>query len=208
MTEIGVTSVELSPGSKTAQGLDRPSALWGMEYKIVPTPGAKEGQGELWVKSPTIHKEEIIGGVRKNDRLDPKMAIIRRAISPEKDATGAYYIKGRSKDTIISSNGENVYPDEIEFYFKDVPHVANDVVVGMKNGDKEDVVLILELDNTVQTSDFPAIKKAIAAINANLPNEKRVSKTLIYKKSMPIANNMKVKRYVSATPSKRAAMTS
>jgi long-chain acyl-CoA synthetase len=60
------------------------------------------------------------------------MAIIRPAISPEIDATGEYYIKGRSKDTIISSNGENVYPDEIEFYFKDVPHVVNDVVVGMK----------------------------------------------------------------------------
>jgi hypothetical protein len=34
---------------------------------------------------------------------------------------------------------------------------------------------------------------------------KRVSKTLVYKKSMPIANNMKVKRYVLRDASRTAA---
>jgi long-subunit acyl-CoA synthetase (AMP-forming) len=195
MTEIGVTSVELSSRVEDRLKGSIGHPLYGMSYKIVPSAGAKEGQGDLWVKSPTTHKEEIIGGVRKATVLSPDGYYPTGDIA-EVDATGEYYIKGRSKDTIISSNGENVYPDEIEFYFKDIPHVANDVVVGEKNGEKEDVVLILELDNTVQTSDFPAIKKAIEAINASLPNEKRVSKTLIYKKSMPIANNMKVKRFV------------
>jgi acyl carrier protein len=195
MTEIGVTSVELSPRVEDRLKGSIGHPLWGMKYKIVPSEGAAEGQGELWVKSPTIHQEEIIGGVRKNTVLSEDGYYPTGDIAAV-DATGEYYIKGRSKDTIISSNGENVYPDEIEFYFKDVPHVVNDVVVGMKNGDKEDVVLILELDNVVQNSDFPAIQKAIEAINASLPNEKRVSKTLVYKKSMPIANNMKVKRYV------------
>ncbi|MFA6620692.1 MAG: AMP-binding protein [Bacilli bacterium] len=195
MTEIGVTSVELSSRVEDRLKGSIGHLFRGMEYKIVPSAGAKEGQGELYVKSPTIHKEEIIGGIRKTTVLTPDGFYPTGDIA-EKDATGKYYIKGRSKDTIISSNGENVYPDEIEFYFKDVPHVANDVVVGVKNGEKEDVVLILELDNIVETGDFPAIKKAIAAINEQLPNEKRVSRTLIYKKSMPIANNMKVKRYV------------
>jgi len=195
MTEVGVTSVELSSRVEDRLKGSIGHPFHGMEYKIVPTPGAKEGQGELYIKSPTVHKEEIIGGVRKATVLTPDGFYPTGDIA-EKDATGSYYIKGRSKDTIISSSGENVYPDEIEFYFKDVPHIANDVVVGVKNGNQEDVVLVLELDNTVQTRDFPAIKKAIATINEQLPNEKRVSKTLIYKKSMPIANNMKVKRYV------------
>jgi acyl-CoA synthetase (AMP-forming)/AMP-acid ligase II len=141
-----------------------------MKYKIVPSEGAKEGQGELWVKSPTIHQEEIIGGVRKNTVL------IRRWLLSDRryrrvDATGEYYIKGRSKDTIISSNGENVYPDEIEFYFKDVPHVVNDVVVGMKNGDKEDVVLILELDNVSRIATSPR-SEGDRGHQCQLPNEK------------------------------------
>lgn len=195
MTEIGVTSVELSPRVEDRLKGSIGHPLYGMKYKIVPTEGAAEGQGELWVKSPTIHQEEIIGGVRKATVLSDDGYYPTGDIAAV-DASGKYYIKGRSKDTIISSNGENVYPDEIEFYFKDVPHVVNDVVVGMKNGDKEDVILILELDNTVQNGDFPQIQKSIEAINASLPNEKRVSKTLVYKKSMPIANNMKVKRYV------------
>jgi len=195
MTETGVTSVELSARVEDRLKGSIGHPLYGMSYKIVPSQGASEGQGELWVKSPTVHKEEIIGGIRKATVLSEDGYYPTGDIAAV-DATGEYYIKGRSKDTIISSNGENVYPDEIEFYFKDVPHVNNAVVVGEKNGEKEDVVLILELENTVQTSDFPTIKKAIDDINASLPNEKRVSKTLIYKKSMPIANNMKVKRYV------------
>ena len=183
MTETGVTSVELSARVEDRLKGSIGHPLYGMSYKIVPSQGASEGQGELWVKSPTVHKEEIIGGIRKATVLSEDGYYPTGDIAAV-DATGEYYIKGRSKDTIISSNGENVYPDEIEFYFKDVPHVNNAVVVGEKNGEKEDVVLILELENTVQTSDFPTIKKAIDDINASLPNEKRVSKTLIYKKSM------------------------
>jgi long-subunit acyl-CoA synthetase (AMP-forming) len=69
MTEIGVTSVELSPRveDRLKGAIGHP--FHGMKYKIVPVPGAKEGQGELWVKSPTIHQEEIIGGVRKTTVL-------------------------------------------------------------------------------------------------------------------------------------------
>jgi acyl carrier protein len=73
---------------------------------------------------------------------------------------------------------------------------VNDVVVGVKEGLNEKIVLVLELDNTVQPGDLLSIKADIDAINAKLPNEKKVQESLIYKKTMPIANNMKVKRYV------------
>ncbi|HBE98817.1 MAG TPA: hypothetical protein DDW18_02065, partial [Firmicutes bacterium] len=42
----------------------------------------------------------------------------------------------------------------------------------------------------------PKIKNDIDSINATLPNEKRVSSAYIYKKALPMANNMKVKRFV------------
>jgi acyl carrier protein len=195
MTELGVTSVELSPRVEDRLKGTIGHPLFGVHYKLVPTPGAKAGQGELYVKCPMIHYEEIIGGVRKATVLTEDGYYPTGDIA-EMDPSGEYSIKGRSKDTIISSNGENIYPDEIEFYFKGVQHVNNSVVVGQKDGAKEAVVLILELDNSVKEEDLPQVKKDIDAINNTLPNEKRVGKVLIYKKSMPIANNMKVKRFV------------
>jgi long-subunit acyl-CoA synthetase (AMP-forming)/acyl carrier protein len=195
MTEIGVSSVELSPRVEDRLKGSIGHPLVGVRYKIEENPNsANHNQGQLWVASPVLHTEEIIGGVRKKTEL--KDGYYPTGDIAEVDASGSYYIKGRIKDTIINSNGENVYPDEIETYFKDVKHVVNDVVVGIKEGLNEKIVLILELDNTVQPSDLLAIKADVDAINAKLPNEKKVQETLIYKKTMPLANNMKVKRYV------------
>lgn len=193
MTEIGVTSVELSPRVEDRLKGSIGHPLFGMSYKIEPLPGSMNGQGELLVKTPTVHVEEIIGGVRKPTVLED--GYYRTGDIVEKDETGSYYVKGRIKDVIISSNGENVYPDEIEFYFKNVRHVVNDVVIGEKHDNKEDIVLVLELDNLIKDEEIKQLRKDIEAINSTLPNEKRVAETLIYKGVLPLANNMKVKRF-------------
>lgn len=194
MTEIGVTSVELSPRVEDRLKGSIGHPFFGMKYKLVPTSGSKSSQGELYVSSPTIHNEEIIGGIRKETTLSN--GFFATGDIAEMDEAGDYYIKGRLKDTIINSNGENVYPDEIEFYFKDVKHVVNDVVLGVSDGQKELITLVLELDNTVSGDDLKHVKENIDAINATLPNEKRIDQTFVYKKALPMANNMKVKRFM------------
>jgi len=194
MTEIGVSSVELSPRVEDRLKGSIGHPFFGFQYKIEPIKGGNPGQGELLVKSPTIHVEEIIGGVRQPTVLED--GYYRTGDIVEKDSSGEYFVKGRIKDVIISSNGENVYPDEIEFYFKNVRHVVNDVVIGVRNKDNtENIVLILELDNLIKDDEIDQLKKDVEAINAKLPNEKRVAETLIYKGTLPLANNMKVKRF-------------
>ncbi len=194
MTEIGVTSVEQS--SKVERRLlgsiGKPFA--GVEYKIVPTNQQNSFEGELCIKSKTIHKEEIINGNRQKTVLDD--GYFHTGDIAYKDKSGRYYIKGRIKDTIISSNGENVYPDEIESYFRDIKHINNLVVFGESDENRERVVLVVDLENNVTSDDLPQIEKDIDSINASLPNEKRISDVYIYKKNLPIANNMKVKRFV------------
>jgi len=194
MTEIGVSSVELSPRVEDRLKGSIGHPFFGFEYKIEPVKGGAAGQGELLVKSPTIHVEEIIGGVRQATVLEN--GFYRTGDIVEKDAAGSYFVKGRIKDVIISSNGENVYPDEIEFYFKGVRHVVNDVVIGVRNKENiENIVLILELDNLIKDEEIDQLKKDVETVNAKLPNEKRVAETLIYKGTLPLANNMKVKRF-------------
>lgn len=196
MTELGVMSVELSPRVEDRLKGSIGHPLYGITYKLDPIPGGNPEQGELLVKTPTVHIREIIGGVKKDTTLDD--GYFHTGDIAEKDSTGSYYIKGRMKDVIINSNGENVYPDEIEFYFRSVRHVVNDVVLGVKKKDsmEEEITLIFELDNSTTTDDFKTVLDDAKAINDTLANEKKVQRFLIYKRSMPMANNMKVKRFV------------
>ena len=115
----------------------------------------------------------------------------------EKDETGFYYIKGRIKDIIINENGENIYPDEIEDYFKEVPGVTNVCVIGVKKGKSthESITAIFEIANDVDEEKLKAMKARIDEINASLSNEKRVQDFFIAKEKLPLTASMKVKRF-------------
>ena len=199
MTEVGVTSVEMSPRveQRLKSSIGRP--FYGVEYKI-----GEEGKtidangmvsGQLYVKSPITHTKEIIGGVitptQTKDDYFPTGDIACV------DSAGNYFLKGRIKDTIILSNGENVFPDEIEYYFKDVKHTTNVVCLGAKfPGDEEEkITLVCEIENTIDQAGIDKIYSDIKAINATLPNEKKVQKVLIDKRPLPLSGSMKVKRF-------------
>jgi len=50
------------------------------------------------------------------------------------DSDGNVYIKGRSKNMLLGSNGQNIYPEEIEHKLNSMPMVTESVVV--QRGDK------------------------------------------------------------------------
>ena len=187
MTELGVTSVELSPdvNIRLLGSIGRP--LHGVEYKII------EG-GELVVKSPITHVREIIGGVERPASLDEEGYFHTGDIA-EVDERGEYYLRGRIKDIIVNADGENIFPDELEIYFKDLPHVIHLCVLGIakKNSKDEDVALVLELDNQVTDEDIEKIKEEVKGIK--LPHGVKIANVFLSKGKLPLANNMKVKRF-------------
>ncbi len=50
-----------------------------------------------------------------------------------RSADGTIFIKGRSKTMILSSNGQNIYPEEIESKLNNMPYVAESLVVERNN---------------------------------------------------------------------------
>ncbi len=199
MTEVGVTSVEMSPRveQRLRSSIGRP--FHGVEYKI-----GEEGKtvdangnasGQLFIKSRITHGKEIIGGKEQPTKTEDGFFPTGDIASV--DSAGNYFIKGRIKDTIILSNGENVFPDEIEYYFKDVKHLTNVVCLGAKYpGDEEEsITLVCEVENTIDQAGIDKIYSDIKAINGTLPNEKKVQKILIDKRPLPLSGSMKVKRF-------------
>ena len=188
MTEVGVTSVELSPDVKQRLLGYIGKPLNGVEYKV------NEADNELLIKSPTIHIREIIAGVEKETVLDN--GYFHTGDIVNKCETG-YMMKGRMKDVIINANGENIFPDELEIYFKDLENVTNLSVLGVVNKDKalrEDIVLVLELDDKTSEEALKELEKTIKGIK--LPHDTKIDAIYLAKNRLPMANNMKVKRFV------------
>ena len=187
MTEIGVTSVELSQDVKHRLLGQIGHPLHDVEYKI-------NENGELLVKSPTIHIREIIGGVEKDTLLDNGYFHTGDIVSEGEEG---YLIKGRMKDVIINANGENIFPDELEMYFRCLPLITNLSVLGTVSKDKalhEDITLVLELDDKATEEGIKELEASIKAIK--LPHDAKIDNIYLAKNKLPIANNMKVKRFV------------
>ena len=49
------------------------------------------------------------------------------------DKYGNIYIKGSSKNMILTANGQNVYPEEIEELLNAMPHVRESIIISRKN---------------------------------------------------------------------------
>ena len=188
MTEVGVTSVDMSRdiNIRLLGSIGHP--LHGVEYKI-------SDDKELLIKSGTTHIREIIGGKEGPASLD-KEGYFHTGDIVEVDEHGGYHIKGRSKDVIINEDGENIFPDELEIFFKDLPNVNNLCVLGVsKKNQHEDIVLVLEVNNSVDDEALKDLKARIEEIGKNLPKGAKISETYLAKGRLPLANNMKVKRF-------------
>lgn len=195
MTEAGVTSVELAQKVEYRLKGSIGKPLYGVEYKLTDTKALSPNVGELLIKSPYIHCLEIIDGVEQKATLED--GYLRTGDIAEVDESGFYYIKGRIKDVIINENGENIYPDELESYFSEIPGITNCCALGIRKGksEHETITLVIEISNEVDEEKLEVLKKEVTKINDSLNNEKRIKDFWIAKDKLPLTSSMKVKRF-------------
>ncbi len=85
------------------------------------------------------------------------------------DSKGNIYIKGRSKNMILSPNGQNIYPEEVEAVVNNQPYVLESVVVG--RGPVLVALIYLDSDGAKAAGTDPeAYKKTLMAeVNKSMP---------------------------------------
>ncbi len=67
----------------------------------------------------------------------------------EVDANGRLFIRGRKKEMIVTSEGLNVFPEDVERAVNAVPGVKDSAVVGLRQGSDERVHAVILADGTV-----------------------------------------------------------
>ena len=115
------------------------------------------------------------------------------------DKEGNIFIKGRSKSMILSANGQNIYPEELEAIINNQPYVGESVVVdrsgklvGLVYLDSE-AIKRDKLDNEA-ISDIP--EKIRIAANRQLPAYSQIAKIETVLTPFEKTPKMSIKRFL------------
>ncbi|MCF0117791.1 MAG: AMP-binding protein, partial [Bacilli bacterium] len=186
MTEVGITSVELSSDVSQRLRGSVGQALYGVAYKII--------NNELCVKSQFTHKYRLENGKSLSPLLD-KEGYFHTGDVAEIDNMGYVFIKGKIKDVIIGSNGENIYPDEIETKFKTLPFVKNVGVLGINKTGNEVLALVLYAGD-LNEEEIKILENSIKDHNDDLPSSIQVKECYLSKEPLPVSFSEKIKKYI------------
>jgi long-chain acyl-CoA synthetase len=86
----------------------------------------------------------------------------------DRDAQGRLFIKGRKKEMIVTPEGLNVFPEDVEQVLNDLPGVEESAVVGVVDGAQERVHAVVRL---AAGGDIDAV---VRAANARLQDHQRI----------------------------------
>lgn len=127
------------------------------------------------------------------------------------DKEGYIYLTGRKKNVIITANGKNIYPEELEFMLSEIPLISESMVWGFnEQGHDTSIVATVRVDEE-ELSELTGGKtlsditdkeilemlwKEVDVRNEELPVWKKVKKLIIKRDEFDKTTGKKIKRYV------------
>lgn len=115
------------------------------------------------------------------------------------DADGYLYIRGRCKNMILSSNGQNIYPEEIEDRLNNMPYISESIVI-----EKESKLIALiypdfDAVNADKLSDDKldeTMTENLKELNQQLPAYSQVSSYKLYNEEFEKTPKRSIKRFL------------
>ncbi len=112
------------------------------------------------------------------------------------DKKGNIFIKGRSKNMILSANGQNIYPEEIEAAVNNQPYVIESVVVD--RGARLVALVYMDADKAkAEGVDLDAYKAHLMAeVNKSMPSYSKVNIVEYMSQPFEKTPKMSIKRFM------------
>jgi long-chain acyl-CoA synthetase len=195
LTEAGtaITVNDLNPFRADTVGKPLP----GMEVKIIDP--AQDGVGEVYVRSKTV-----MAGYLNDPELTAEAFAdgwLKTGDLGRFDSTGHLLLSGRKKNMIVTEEGKNIYPEDIETVFESLPVkefcvFAANYVWPKRSMVGEQLILTLHLENGQSYTD--ALRNDIVVRNSRLLNYKRVHGVVLLQEDFPRTASLKIKRNILA----------
>lgn len=115
------------------------------------------------------------------------------------DKDGFLYIRGRSKSMILSANGQNIYPEEIEDKLNNMPYVAESLVISQ--GDKVVALVYPDYEQVdkagIEHSEIEKLMEVnMEELNKKLPSYSKVHCFKLYPVEFEKTPKRSIKRYL------------
>jgi long-chain acyl-CoA synthetase len=195
LTEAGtaITVNDLKPFRADTVGKPLP----GMEVRIMNS--ASDGIGEVAVRSKTVMK-----GYLNDPELTAETMVDGWLMTGDLgrfDEHGHLQLAGRKKNMIVTEEGKNIYPEDIESVFEDLPVkefciFAANYIWPKRSMTGEQLVLALHLEPGQRFSN--ELRAEISARNQRLLNYKRIHGVVLLEEDFPRTASLKIKRNVLA----------
>jgi len=195
LTEAGtaITVNDLHPFRADTVGKPLP----GMEVRIVDA-GA-DGIGEIYVRSKTV-----MSGYLNEPELTAETIVdgwLKTGDLGRFDSTGHLQLFGRKKNMIVTEEGKNIYPEDIEAVFDSLPVkefcvFAANYIWPQRSMVGEQLVLVIHLEPGLVFNE--ELRKNISFLNGRLLNYKRIHGIVVFDEDFPRTASLKIKRNVLA----------
>src|SRR5712672_2494431 len=195
LTEAGtaVTVNDLKPFRADTVGKPLP----GMDVRIL-SPAA-DGVGEVSVRSKTV-----MSGYLNESELTAETIVNGWLMTGDLgrfDSTGHLQIFGRKKNMIVTEEGKNIYPEDIETALESLPvkefcFFAANYIWPKRSMVGEQLLLVVHLEQGQTLTDD--LRRDISARNSRLLNYKRVHGIVLYNEDFPRTASLKIKRNILA----------
>ncbi len=121
------------------------------------------------------------------------------------DPDGALYITGRRKNIIVTENGKNIYPEELETRLSEFSEIGDVIAVADHTGGKTQVKAKIFPNIDVLREKFghepsdeekeSAIKKVVDYVNSKIPSYKHIRIVEVLKVALEKTTMRKIKRF-------------
>ena len=166
----------------------------------------ENGEGEIWIKSQTL-----MLGYYEDEEATKEVVHDGWFNSGDigyQDKDGYVYVTGRSKNVIVTQNGKNIYPEEIELLLSKIPEIQECMVYGKEvEGEKELIISVKVIPNMEEIENLHGknlseeeihkiIWNKIKEVNKGLTSYKAIKNLEIKNDEFAKTTTMKIKRYV------------
>ncbi len=176
-------------------------AIPGVELKI-DNPN-EEGVGEILAKGENI----MLGYYNDPEATEQVLCDgwFRTGDLGYMDENGDLFIKGRIKNVIVTENGKNIYPEELETRLSEFPEIGEVLVFGAKENGESFVkakifpnfdYLKEKLGRQPSRDDAEhAVNKVVKAVNKKIPNYKHIKIVETLSSALEKTTTQKIKRF-------------
>ena len=177
-----------------------------MEYKI-DNPN-EDGIGEILARGDSV----MLGYYKDEEETNKvlKDGWFHTGDLGKIDKDGFLFITGRCKSVIVTKNGKNIYPEELEYYLGQNQFISEGIVIGAYDSKEDDTIITasvfpnideikehFNISNPSKEEIEKIINSQVQEINKKFPNYKHIKSIHIRDTEFEKTTTKKIKRFRS-----------